>query len=81
MVGLSLFVFAWLIVRSGDVPKGLGYLGYVLAVLLVALFLGALLTNNAKNLFVLVPGGLASLVATPVWNIWLGMFFLGNQKR
>jgi hypothetical protein len=41
-------------------PAGLAYLGYILAVLLVALFLGALLSNDTKSLFVLVPGGLAS---------------------
>ena len=80
MAGVSLFVFSWLIVRSGQLPKRLGYLGYVLAVLLVALFLGALLTNDTKSLFVLVPGGLASLIATPAWNIWVGTVFLKGQK-
>jgi hypothetical protein len=81
VVGLSLFVFSWLIVRSGQLPRGLGYLGYVLAVLLVALFLGALLTNDTKSPFVLVPGGLASLLATPMWNIWLGAVFLRSAAR
>jgi hypothetical protein len=76
VVGLSTFVFSWLIVRSRALPRGLGFLGYVLAVLLVALFLGALFTNDTKSLFILVPGGLASLVATPAWNIWLGVTFL-----
>jgi hypothetical protein len=76
VVGLSIFVFAWLIVRSGALPLPLGYLGYVLAVALVALFLGSLFVNSTTSLFVLVPGGIASLVATPAWNIWLGLRFL-----
>ncbi len=81
VAGVSMFVFSRLILRSGQLPSGLGYLGYVLAVLLVALFLGALLSNDTKSLFVLVPGGLASLIATPVWNIWLGTTLLRGGTR
>jgi hypothetical protein len=80
LTGLSTLVFAWLIVRSGQLPRGLGYLGYLLGVLLIALFLGALFTNTAKSLFVLVPGGLASLLATPIWNFWLGAIFLRRRS-
>ncbi len=80
LTGLSTLVFAWLIVRSGQLPRGLGYLGYALGVFLIALFLGALLTNTAKSLFVLVPGGLASLLATPIWNFWLGATFLRRRS-
>lgn len=80
LTGLSTLVFAWLIVRGGRLPRGLGYLGYLLGVLLIALFLGALLTNTSKSLFVLVPGGLASLLATPIWNFWLGAIFLRRRN-
>lgn len=80
VVGLAMVVFAWLILRSGQLARGLGYLGYALAVLLVALFLGALLSNDTKSLAVLVPGGLASLVATPLWNIWVGLTLLRNPR-
>lgn len=79
VVGVAVFVFAWLIQRSGSLPRGLAYLGYALAVSLVALFLGALFGNPASSLFILVPGGFASLIATPIWNIWLGALFL--QRR
>ncbi|MBF6589543.1 MAG: DUF4386 family protein [Ktedonobacterales bacterium] len=73
--GISIFVFGWLIVRGGQLPRSLGYLGYVLGVLLVALFLGTLFVNDAHSLFILVPGGLASLLANPAWNLWLGATF------
>ncbi|HEY7781639.1 MAG TPA: hypothetical protein VIC85_15640 [Ktedonobacterales bacterium] len=76
VVGVSVFVFGWLIVRGGGLPRNLGYLGLVLGVLLVALFLGALLAQSATSPFILVPGGLASLLATPIWNICLGLIFL-----
>lgn len=76
VVGISTGVFAWLIVRSASLPRPLGYLGYVLSVALVALFLGSLFVNSTTSLFILVPGGVASLLATPAWNIWLGLRFL-----
>jgi len=79
LTGLSALVFAWLIVRSGRLPRSLGYLSYALAVALIALFLGALLTNTPRSLFVLIPGGLASLIATPIWNFWLGAIFLARR--
>jgi hypothetical protein len=77
LTGIAVLVFAWLIVRSSAFPRTLGYLGYVLGICLVALFLGNLLDNDAHSLAILVPGGVASLIATPVWNIWLGMRLLG----
>lgn len=78
-VGVSVFVMGWLILRGNALSPLLGYLGLVLGVLLVALFLGSLLVNDNSSLFILVPGGLASLLATPIWNIWLGFIFLGSR--
>lgn len=75
LTGVSTFIFGWLIVRGRRLPARLGYLGCVLGVLLVALFLGNLFTNDAKSLAVLIPGGLSSLIANPIWLIWLGLIF------
>lgn len=79
-VGVSVFVMGWLILRGNALSPLLGYLGLVLGILLVALFLGALIVNDNSSPFILVPGGLASLIATPLWNIWLGFIFLGSRK-
>lgn len=79
LTGLAVLVFAWLIVRSGAFPRALGYLGYLLGICLVALFLGNLLVNDTHSLAILVPGGIASLIATPVWNFWLGLRLLGRR--
>jgi len=76
LTGVSTFILSWLVLRSGALPRGLGYLGCVLGVLLVALFLGNLFTNDPSSLFVLVPGSLASLIANPVWLLWLGVSLL-----
>jgi hypothetical protein len=79
LTGIAVLIFAWLIVRSGAFPRALGYLGYLLGICLVALFLGTLLVNDTHSLAILVPGGIASLIATPVWNIWLGLRLLGRR--
>lgn len=79
-VGVSVFVMGWLILRGSALSPALGYLGLILGVLLVALFLGSLIVSDNSSLFILVPGGLASLLATPAWNIWLGVIFLGSRK-
>src|SRR5215210_1226041 len=42
VAGAALGVVAWLILRGGRFPKGLGYIAYLSAVLLVALYLGRL---------------------------------------
>ena len=77
-VGVSVFVMAWLILRGSALSPRLGYLGLLLGILLVELFLGALIVNDNSSLFILVPGGLASLLATPAWNIWLGAVYLSD---
>ena len=74
--GLSTLILSWLALRGAALPRGLGYLGCVLGILLIALFLGALFTNDASSLFILVPGGLASLIANPAWLLWLGITLL-----
>lgn len=77
VAGISALLFAGLIARTNGLPRGLSTLGYVLALSLIALFLGALLTgNDAKSLAVLIPGALASLIATPAWYLWIGSILL-----
>jgi hypothetical protein len=81
VAGLSVGIFAILITRGGLLPKGLGNLGYVLSALLIALYLGTLLTNNdTHSLAVLILGGLASLIVNPAWYIGVG-FALSAKER
>lgn len=79
VAGVAVLVFAWLVTRSAQLPRSLGYVGYVLGVAVIALFLGTLLTNDLHSLAILVPGAVASLLATPIWNIWLGLIFLRGR--
>jgi hypothetical protein len=73
VTGLAMWVFAWLILRGGQLPKPLGYLGYLVAALQIILYLGRLIVFDAKNPVIVVPALVAGFVATPIFFIWLGV--------
>ena len=72
VAGLALWVVAWLILRGGRFPRGLGYLGYLTAALLIILYLARLIVLDATSPLVLAPALIAGFVASPVWYVWLG---------
>jgi hypothetical protein len=72
VTGLALWVVAWLILRGGQFPRGLGYLGYVTAALLIIIYLARLIVLDAASPLVLVPALVTGFVASPVWYVWLG---------
>jgi hypothetical protein len=78
--GAALIIFAWLIWRSGQFPKGLAYLGGTSAVLLIILYLGRLLVLDPKNPVIVVPALLNGFLIGPGWYIWLGLALLGSRK-
>ena len=80
VAGVGLFVVAWLIGRGGQFPQGLGYVGYVLAVLLVVLYLGRLIVLRATSPVILVPAVLAGFIANPALYVWLGLALWRGQK-
>src|SRR5438477_2847943 len=59
VAGIGLFVVAWLMTRNSFFPKNLAYLGYVLAVLLVVLYLARLIIVDPKSVAVRLPAALA----------------------
>jgi hypothetical protein len=82
IAGAAVGVLSWLTLRS-TLPRNLGIVGLVNAVALVALFLGNLFTGtDTHSLAILIPGGLTSLILTPVWYIWLGVALMrAPQER
>lgn len=73
VTGLALFLLAWLIARGGTLPRGLAYLGYLSAALLVLIYLARLIIFDPSSPLVLVPAALEGFVVNPVWYVWLGV--------
>jgi len=73
LAGVAVFVVGWLMGRSGDFPKGLGYLGYLLGVFLVVVYLGRLIVLSPASPLVLGPAAVTGFLLNPVWYIWLGL--------
>jgi hypothetical protein len=74
VAGMSLLVVAFLVLRGGRFPNGLGYLAYVGGALLVFIFFGRLgdfITPD--NRVSLIPPLLFGLVVYPAFYIWLGL--------
>lgn len=72
VAGLALWVIAWLMLRGSSFPRGLAYLGYATAALLIIVYLARLIVLDPASLLVLAPALLAGFVASPAWYIWLG---------
>jgi hypothetical protein len=80
VAGIALFVVGWLIGRGGWFPKGLGYLAYVSAVLLLALYLGRLIVLDPTNPLILVPALLNGFLINPIFYLWLGLALLRGRS-
>ena len=79
LAGIGMFVFSWLIVRSGKLPRNLGWLGYLSAALLVILYLGRLIVLQATSLVIVIPALLEGFIVNPLWYIWLGVILLRKK--
>jgi hypothetical protein len=80
VAGLGLFILSWLAAQQLSFPKGLAYLGYLSAVLLIVLYLGRLIILDATNLVIVIPALLEGFIVNPLWYIWLGLTFLRSQS-
>jgi hypothetical protein len=78
--GIGLLVLAWLLGRSGQFPKGLMYLGYLAAALLLLLYLGRLIVYIPTNPLILIPALLSGFLVNPIWYIWLGLSLWRGSK-
>ena len=76
VAGLGLFVLSWLATQDLSFPKGLGYLGYLSALLMVVLYLGRLIILEATNLVIVVPALVEGFMVNPLWYLWLGRYFI-----
>jgi hypothetical protein len=73
LTGLALAVTGWLILRGGRLPRGLGYMAFVAAGLLVYVYVGRLTILNPKSGAILPFAVISGFVVNPLWYAWLGL--------
>lgn len=79
VASIGTFALAWLMTRNSFFGKNLAYLGYLLAVLMIELYLARTIILDANSPAILYPAALAGLIVNPAWNIWLGLKFWGGK--
>jgi hypothetical protein len=77
--GLSVLIFARLIVIGTRLPLKLGWIGYGLAGLLLLLYLGRLLVLDPSQPFLRLSAILAGFVLNPLWNLWIGVELIRGE--
>ena len=78
--GLGLFLLSWLMSQDMRFPRGLAYLGYVSATLMIILYLGRLIILQVTSPVIVIPALLEGFIVNPIWYGWLGLTFLRNQS-
>jgi hypothetical protein len=78
VAGIGVFLWSWLMARNPVFPRGLRYLGYASAILMIVLYLGRLIILQATSPAILIPAALEGFVVNPLWFLWLG---LGPLRR
>lgn len=79
LTGIGLLFIARLMGLSQFFPRALSYLGYLLAILLIALYLGRLILFSPSNPLLLGTALLSGFLVAPLWYIWLGIVLLRRQ--
>ncbi len=72
LTGLGLLVISWLIGRGNTFPKGLSYLGYLVALLLIVLYIARLIILTPSSQVIAIPALLSGFIVNPIWYVWLG---------
>jgi hypothetical protein len=80
VAGVALFIVGWLIMRGGRLPRGLGYLAYLSAVLLVVLYLGRLIVVDPTSPVILLPALLSGFIVNPALYILVGLVLLSGRS-
>jgi hypothetical protein len=69
---VAAFVFAWLIVRGGGLPRELGYLAVISGLLLLVVYFGRLIIFDPESPGLFVVAVIVGFVVNPGFYLWLG---------
>ncbi len=73
IAGISLIIAAGLMLRTKSLPSNLGYMGYILGIVLVIVYLARLIILDATNPIVVITVVITGFILNPLWNLWLGV--------
>jgi hypothetical protein len=79
--GLGLALLSGAGLNAGRLSRNLLYLGVVLGLLSIAIYLGRLVIVDASNIIVVALAGLTGLIVAPLWYGWLGYRLLSEDAR
>ncbi len=80
VAGMALFVAGLLMRRSARFGSGFTALTFLLATLLVIVYLGRLVILTPSNPLVLVPAAITGFIVNPLWYAWLGVQLRGTSS-
>jgi hypothetical protein len=81
VAGLGFLAFAWLMGRSSSFSPSMSYLTYLLAILLIILFISRLIILDTRNPLIVVVGSLSGFIVNPLWYLWLGATLSQGSKK
>jgi len=76
VAGLALLVAGYLEGHNNLFTDRFRGLTYLLAILLIIVYLGRLIILTASSPLILIPAALTGLIVNPLWYIWLGVMLL-----
>lgn len=71
--GLGVLVLSGLALRTPNLPRRWAWLGLLLGVLLLIVYLGRLIVLDATSPLILAPAGATGFIVNPIWYIWLAL--------
>lgn len=80
VAGLSLFIAGLLMRHSARFPRSFTALTFLLAALLVVVYLGRLVILSPANPLVLIPAAITGFIVNPLWYAWLGVQLRGSER-
>jgi hypothetical protein len=80
VAGVGTLVISWLMMRSARFSRNLAYLGTLLGVLLVVIYLVRLIILDPANPIVVAVVLPTGFLINPAWYIWLGLQLRGGQQ-
>ena len=73
LAALAIALVSLLILRSGQLPRRLAYLGLLASALLLVIYFGRLIIFNPKSPGLLTVALLTGFLVNPAWYSWLGL--------